>query len=268
MKPDVTTMVAPYDVAPPHSLSPAEHHRRDDILAQIMAEPPLAAAAPPAPARRRRLPALILAGGAAAVLVAGGVAAVTVSRVSKNSQLLSSVELAAWTPTPAKLDMSSPTGRRALDYCRRHLTGDRTDDPSPAVTGADLRGKIASMYLTSGPDTTLCLVGSDGAGLSELVDPVPAGLPADALIIDTAGGHGNGDASFSYVGGFAGAAVKGVTLQGSGIAVRATVEGGRWTAWWPEPGDATLDDDASVTVTSATGRTRTLRYGAVPFFSR
>jgi hypothetical protein len=279
MENDTMNALAQLDAAPPRVPSPAEQQRRDAVLHSIIGspEPPTSLSRTGARVRRRVWWSAGIVGGATAAVAAFGLIVVMVPAVGQqftNRPLgngggtgpatLSAAALSAWTGTPGALDTRSDRGREALDWCRDHLSGDPENTAPVEVALSDLRGQVASVVLTRGEDVTLCLVGPDGSGLSELNGVVPAGLGHDVVQLETGGGHGRGDTGFAYAGGFAGDHVTGLTLHDGGRTIKATIGGGRWTAWWPSSDAQGVDDGSDVTITLRDGTTRTVDYGSLP----
>ncbi|MFC0540737.1 hypothetical protein [Kutzneria chonburiensis] len=231
-------MLAALDPAPKRELSPAERHRQDQLLTSILADA--------APVERRRPVRRIAIGGA---LVAGMAAAVVLGPVAYhmirgNPNILSAAAIGSWTGTPTRLTADSV----ARQWCEHHATGDQNATGPFTVSNADRRGEVTSMILTRGQDITLCLVGSDEAGLTEAIDPVTK-LAANAIDLDTAGGHGDGVTGFNYAEGSAGADVTSVTLHEGSRTIDALIDHGRWTAWWPaDPPTGLLGGDVTITM--------------------
>jgi hypothetical protein len=91
------------------------------------------------------------------------------------------------------------------------------------------------------------------------ISPVGA-LPAHAIALDTYGARGSGDEEFNYVVGMAGSDVKKVVVTDQGKTVRATLQGGRWTAWWPDgQPEGLLTGTFTVTFTDGSSRTVTAK---------
>lgn len=107
-------------------------------------------------------------------------------------------------------------------------------------------------------DSFLCLVGSDSLGMWETItDPsTPGPSPApDGVTPDSQGTHGESTSMFGYAEGLVGPSVSGVTLVANGTVVTATVEAGRWTAWWPTTDASELSGNLTITTTDGTAHT-------------
>ncbi|MFI6464079.1 hypothetical protein [Streptomyces sp. NPDC050538] len=105
---------------------------------------------------------------------------------------------------------------------------------------------------TRGDVSACCLAGSDG-GTSMGISPVRE-QPDGHIKVDTPGSRGSGDEELNYVVGWAGSAVTGITIRDHGHTTEATIQDGRFTAWWPD-GAIT----GTVTLHLADGSTRTVK---------
>jgi hypothetical protein len=239
-------MLAALDPAPKRELTPAEQFRQEQLLSSILAD-----AAPVKsrrPVRRIAIAGALVAGVAAAVVAAP----VAYHVIRGNPAVLSAAAIGSWTGTPVRVTADSD----AQQWCEERASGDPNATGPFTVSNADLRGEVTSMILTRGKDITLCLVGSDQAGLTMAIDPV-GNVAANAIVLDTAGGHGDGATGFNYVEGSAGAEVKAITLHEGSRTIDALIDGGRWTAWWPaDPATGLLGGD--VTITLKDGSTRSV----------
>lgn len=190
-----------------------------------------------------------LAAGLAFVAVTGGLPGF------RDAGPLSSSELATWTSTASELNASAHNDSAAEKWCLES-TKDQGGSASPKVTNADVRGSVASMVITRGDDASYCLAGSDG-GVSMVIDPV-AKAPADGITLDTLGARGNDSAEFNYALGSVGSDVKNIVVRDHGRTVTATVQDGRWTAWWPDGSpDGLISGNITLTLTDGTTRTVT-----------
>jgi hypothetical protein len=258
---DLLTSLTTHDPAPLTALTEHEAQRKNTLLNTITAteREAVVISAPLRMIRRRALfGGGILAVGAAAAVIAllashvGGPAT-----VKPSTDALSSISLASWTSTPATLAISSPAGKAAQSWCLDSIAGNGGSGPS-TVTNADSRGSVTSLIVTRGGYSFLCLVGADSLGMWETVaDPsTPSTIPAlDAVTIDSQGNRGESANGFSYAEGLAGPSVSGVTLVENGTVVTATVQAGRWTAWWPSTDAGTLGGD--LTISTADGSVHT-----------
>jgi len=236
-------MLAALDPAPKRELTPAEQFRQEQLLSSILADS--------MPVKRHTVRRVAIAGALVAAVAAAVVAAPVAYHVIRgNPGVLSAAAIGSWTGAPVRVTADSA----ARQWCEAHPTGDANNTGPFTVTNTDLRGEVTSMILTRGQDITLCLVGSDQAGLTMAIDPV-GNVAANAIVLVTAGGHGDGATGFNYVEGNAGADVKAVTLHENGRTIEALVDGGRWTAWWPaDPAEGLLDGDVTITLTDGSTR--------------
>ncbi|MEI5527894.1 hypothetical protein WB401_14320 [Streptomyces brasiliscabiei] len=256
--------LAPLDAAPPTEPTAAEIDREETLLRTVLAdtEPP-GRSVRPGPRRPlvRRVSFTLagaLAAGLAVLTATGGLSGLP----GLGSQgPLSSAQLASWTGTPSSLESAGEEGTAAEKVCL-----DKTEDygPGPAeVSNADIRGSVASMVVDRGGDTVYCLAASDGTYITMGISPVSE-LPGDGINVDTLGARGEGDGQFNYVLGSVGADVEKVTVRDHGHTVHATIQDGRWTAWWPQ-GDPLGLIAGTVTVTLTDGTTRTFEGEELPY---
>jgi hypothetical protein len=259
------------DAAPKRELAPHEIARRDQLLRQIVdSQKPALATATWTPGLRTRshrkwifgVTAALAMGAAAAGLVVathpgdflprpGGAAAA--------AGPLTAVELASWTSTPKPLAISSAQGQQAEKWCLDSMTGGPGAESAATATNVDIRGNVASMIINRGGYAVLCVTGP-GGGFWEL-DGTPSDpatdLASDAIDIESAGSHGDGATGLTYVEGHVGSDVKAISISDAGKKFTATVEDGRWTAWWP-----TADPHGTVTgtatITTTDGATHTV----------
>jgi hypothetical protein len=203
---------------------------------------------------------LVLTGGtilAAAVTAVALVAGLTLYRADRaGSGGLTGAELASWTGAPHRLDVHSAAGGAAERWCLGQLTSAPAAGRPATITNADIRGQVASLVISRAGFSFLCLTGGDGTGLWETIadpDTPVATLAARQIILDSGGSHGDGSTGYTYVEGLAGRDVTAVMIHDAGQVITATLEGGRWTAWWP-----TADPHGAITgyvvVTTDRGR--------------
>ncbi|NYJ00934.1 hypothetical protein HNR19_001632 [Nocardioides thalensis] len=268
---DLTTRaLRELDAAPPTGLTVAERERADAMLARILAtpvDPSTDAPAPAAPARRRRrqlLAGMGLAGATGvavpALLLGGGSA------------------FGSWTPTPEPL--TDAAADEAAETCRNHSG---LPDRGERVVIAEQRGAW-TYVLIAGPEAELvCLIAdetvdrdeyhADGVFMGSSGEDPPAApkVAADGIRETESAGStvpddellpwADDDDWFSWVEGYVGSDVTGVTVHTpSGMEIEASVNGGRFAAWWPA-GEATWDNPEvggawSYTLTLADGTTR------------
>lgn len=124
----------------------------------------------------------------------------------------------------------------------------------------DQRGNFASVFVQRAGYSMLCIAGPGGTGFWELdgepSDPATSIAP-NAITLGSAGSHGDGMTGFTYVEGHVGASVKAISITDAGRTFAASVEGGRWSAWWPtaDPHGAIT---GTVTITDIDGTSRTM----------
>jgi hypothetical protein len=253
---DLMSRLAELDAAPRTVPTAAEIDREETLLRQILDDTGRSERSAGTVFRRplvRRV-GFTLAG---ALAVGGAFVAVTGGLPGTGSAgPLSSAELASWTDTPKGLDTAQGKGSGAAEYCL-----DTTQDMgtgAPKVSNADIRGDVASMVITRSGDAAYCLAGSD-SGVAMGISPVGT-LPADGISLDTYGARGSGDEEFNYVVGTAGSDVKKVVVHDHGKTVQATLQGGRWTAWWPDgQPEGLLTGTFTVTFTDGSSQTVTAK---------
>ncbi|WP_213816844.1 hypothetical protein [Glaciihabitans sp. dw_435] len=259
-------LIRTLDAAPASSITADDSERREALLHQI-----LSSSTSVTPQRRRsgRVWASVgigtmLVGAAAfgAVIVVPHLANNPASSSSVASGPLTPIQLASWTSKPASLAAGSPLADKAQSWCETNLGVANGAGGASTISNLDARGSVASMIYQRNGLLYYCLSGGDGTGAWEVVDQAPSSgsVADDSLLLDSAGSHGNGAAGLTYAVGFAGSAVKAVTFHESGLApIDATVDGGRWTAWWPTP-DASAHGGPSGTITISTtdGQTHTV----------
>ncbi|WP_329248506.1 hypothetical protein OG223_16375 [Streptomyces sp. NBC_01478] len=124
------------------------------------------------------------------------------------------------------------------------------------ISNADLRGQVASMIVTRGDRSAYCLAGSDG-GVAKGLSPVRE-QPDGHIEVDTLGAPGSGDEELNYVVGWAGSDVEGITARDHGHTTEATIQDGRFTAWWPH-GDPDGLLTGTFTLRLADGSTHTVK---------
>jgi hypothetical protein len=237
-------MLATLDPAPKRELTPAEQFRQEQLLSSILAD--TVAIKRRRPVRRVAF-AGALAAGVAAAVVFGPVA---YHVIRGNPGVLSAAAIGSWTGTPTRVTADSG----ARQWCEARATGEPDATGPFTVSNADLRGEVTSMVLARGKNITLCLVGSDEAGLTMAIDSVATVAP-NAILLDTAGGHGDGATGFNYVEGSAGTDVKSITMHEGSRTIDALIDNGRWTAWWPaDPADGLLSGNVTITLKDGSSR--------------
>lgn len=257
MNNDLLSRLAELDAAPRTEPSAADIDREERLLRAILSDTEK-------PGRRagvafRRPLVRRLAFTAVGALAAGAaVMAVTVGGglLRGGGGPLSSSELATWTSSPHRLDPASGEGSAAEKRCLDFTKDFAGAGARPGISNAEIRGSVGSMIITRAGNAVYCLMGSDGSGIGMAVSPV-AKLPADQIDLDTYGSRGEGDGLLNYALGSAGSDVEEITLHDRGKTIRALVEDGRWTAWWPK-GHPTGLLTGTFTLTFKDGTTRTI----------
>ncbi|WP_405895005.1 hypothetical protein OG272_26160 [Streptomyces sp. NBC_00104] len=255
--------LAPLDAAPRTEPTAAELDREETLLRTILddTEPARRSVRPASRAPLVRRVSFTLAGalaaGLAVLTATGGLSGLP--GVGPQGPL-SSAELASWTGTPRSLDSAGAEGSAAEKACL-DLTKDYGSGPAD-VSNADIRGSVASMVVSRGGDAAYCLAASDGNGITMSVSPA-LDLPADGIELDTYGARGEGSGQVNYAVGSVGSDVEKVTVRDRGHTVHATLQDGRWTAWWPE-GDRYGLLTGTVTLTFTDGATRTIQSPDLP----
>lgn len=258
----MTAALRNLDPAPETALTEMERQHAADTFVRILATPgdDLPQAEPERP-RRRRTRLLVPVGlvGAAgvamsALLLSGGSA------------------LASWTPTP---ELLSPTETSAAaGTCRADLGILASGEPALV---AERRGKWTYVLLSDSKGEGSCLMRNDVVGHDpgphEVfgdydADPGAAPTVARDRIVEmgsTATSVDEGwlreDGWLTWTYGYAGSDVTGVTVHTPlGFDVEASVDNGRFAAWWPSVKPSSKNPDVmgawSYTVTLADGRTR------------
>lgn len=257
MRNDLFSRLAEMNPAPRQELTPLEQQRRDDLLNGIRLDtgvPKRTASS----SFRSTLMRRVMFSGAGALVAGAAVVAVTGGLdITGDHGTFSSTQLASWTPQADPLNPATPEGKAAEAFCRGATgAGDRG-----RISHTDLRGDVASMIVTTSGDASYCLASGD-TGLAMVVGP-PAKPAADDINLTTLGAHGSGDRLVNYALGAVGDDVTGVTLHEAGSDIVASVEGGRWSAWWPKGNpDGMLT--GKVTLHYADGRTRQIAPDSIP----
>lgn len=217
------------DPAPRVDLTDAEKDRAEAAFARIVAaaggEPSL-----PGKVRTRRGRRRLLA--AALVACAAGVAIPAL--------LVGGTAYGSWTPTPQPL--TAQASAEAASTCRAMLD---VTDRGERVAVAEQRGRWTYVLLAGPRVETACLmpddlVGQDSPGPGAIFGSHDADAPAAPVLgpsgfDETTSMQGKTDEGwFIWVAGYVGGEVTGVTVHtSSGTAIEASIEGGRFAAWWP-----------------------------------
>lgn len=185
----------------------------------------------PLPPRRSRRPALL----AMAALIPA-VAVVLIPGFNGDD-----AAYASWTAVP-----SSVTGDElelATSACREMLPGSAIDPDLARIVLAERRGDhVALLFRTEDPDLSGGCLAHNPPG-TEDVDTVDLGVGGSSGPAQTAPATGftqgaifeHGGPAVSMTDGAVGTAVTGVTIHAGTLEVRASVQNGRYAAWWPGP---------------------------------
>jgi hypothetical protein len=214
-------------------LTDSELNRARVTLERIITTSPSTGDPRPAtltPARPRRR--LILIPAAALVLT---VALVVVQSVRADDQAY-----ASWTAVPATVADSDLDAVAAA--CKDTLRGSSIDLSRAGLVLAERRGDhVALLYRTDDPDMSAVCLARNPQGSTEVdgVDTAVGGSSGPALQAPpesyTQGTIAQLDGA-SVTDGAVGDEVKGVTIHAGTLTVEASVQNGRYAAWWP--GDA------------------------------
>ncbi|GAB3605165.1 hypothetical protein GCM10027413_05740 [Conyzicola nivalis] len=180
--------------------------------------------------------------------------------ISASGQL-TDAQLASWTSAPTAVTPGSAMATQAQAWCETNLGTANGTGGTPTITNLDARGAVASLIYQRQGLVYYCLSAGDGAGVWEVVGKTPTEpLAPSQVVLDSAGSHGSGSAALTYAEGFAGADVTAITLNEAGMEpVVATVDGGRWTAWWPSgDGLGRGGPTGDITVTTTDGSTQSV----------
>ncbi|MCX4993523.1 hypothetical protein [Streptomyces sp. NBC_00568] len=258
MSNDLFLRLAELDAAPRRGLSDTETDRRDVLLLSVMEDTEQPARKPAGATSRRPVARRIVftagIGLVASVTVLGIYGDELLGRADQGP--LSSAELASWDSNATALSPSTPEGAAAKKLCLGTSAEGAGKDTAAVISNADIRGSVASMIITRGADTQYCLAGSDGSAFLMAVDGVAARVADEAITVDSLGAGGSGSSRLNYALGSVGPDVAKVTVKDSGRSVNATVQDGRWTAWWPGGNpDGLLTGTVTLTLTNGTTRT-------------
>lgn len=221
------------DVAPSR-LTLDEDRRGAAALESIIAtDPTTGPSGTPAPRRRHRRRRLLFAGAVTGVAAATGL--VLLQGVDGGAPAY-----ASWTATPTAVPLAELGS--ITPACRDAMHDDPIDFGRAKAVLAERRGQyVTVLYRTDNPDVSgACLVrnpaGTDsvdfaGSAVGGSSGPAPT-APPQGLVRGSIAQFGEGTVG-SIADGVVGNQVAGVTIHSGGFTVRATVENGRYTAWWP-----------------------------------
>lgn len=203
-----------------------DHRRRADARLERIVATPTAAA--PARVRRSRVPRRL--GWVAAVA-----AVVTIGSFAVRSSGDSGVAYGSWTPVPSAV--TAPGLDAVVRACR-----DQVGRGTMPIALAERRGNfVAVLFHQDNPDVSASCVAFNRPGSSE-VEHVssgvggssgPAWTPAAGRITQGMISEYAGDPPAAFTEGAVGRGVVGVTIHAGTQTITATVENGRYAAWWP-----------------------------------
>jgi hypothetical protein len=214
-----------------------DHRQRADVLLERIVATPVGRAPARTPGRMRR--GLVWASAATAIAVA-----ITVGSSALQGTRDAGVAYASWTATPSAAtahDLDTVVGA-----CRDQLqTGDElrgVDYTAIPVTLAERRGDFVAVLFHQGkPDISASCVAYNRPG-STRVDDVhtgvggssgPAWMPPPGRISQGPIAQYRGAQPAAFTDGALGRGVVGVTIHAGTQTVVASVENGRYAAWWP-----------------------------------
>lgn len=234
MKMETDAVLRPFDAAPT-ALTESELQRARTTLEEIVSTPY-------APwNEHEHLTSRVRRHGMRFAFVSAAVVAVVVASAVVRSDG-ASMAYASWTPTPSAPSAEDLVAAEAV--CGDKVRDDDTVDGDEAkVALAERRGDlVALVYRTEDPDITAACLVNNPSGTTD-VDGVRFGVggssgpalkpPRDGFTQGAVFEHDRGAGSITD--GAVGPAVTGVTIHAADITVRATVENGRYVAWWPGP---------------------------------
>jgi hypothetical protein len=244
-------LLAALDAAPVRELTEAESNRKEDLL-RAVTNSATSTSQPASPPRRRHTWLWVAAGAVTAAAVVAVVGQAVLSPPA--SGVLPAAELASWTGTPSRPAATSPEAVAAEKWCVKALGSDYSGT-SVSYANLDVRGSVTSVVVTDGKTISYCLTDKTGHGMAEVIDPVKT-LAGNAVEVDSAGGHGEGNTGLNYLVGSVGSDVRAVTLHDGGRTIEATIENKRFTAWWPSADPS--GSAGKVDITLKNGSTRTV----------
>jgi hypothetical protein len=225
--------------SPPHGESSVRssrkgHRERADALLERIVATPADAVLLPRGRTRGRL-----------VWVSVIVAVIAIGSVALRRTEDSGVAYASWTPAPSAVapgDLDTVVGA-----CR-----DQLHDGTIPVALAERRGAfVAVLFHRNNPDVSASCVAWNRPGSTQVDDVAtavggssgPAWTPAAGRITQGMVSDYGGDPPAAFTEGAVGRDVVGVTIHAGTRTITATVENGRYAAWWP--GTALSDGPAS-----------------------
>ncbi len=228
---DTLTATALRDLDPAGNadLTDAERERADATFARIVASPSDAPAAVEPDRHRRWWSRLLVATG-----LAGAGVAVPALLLGGGSAY------GSWTPTPEAL--TEAEAAEAAFSCHSRISA---PDGAGEVVIAESRGEWTYVLLAGPEIEAVCLMPDDSVGqiIADGDDffgnysPVPTATPTlapDRISETMTQESSTSEGYFIQTGGYVGSDVVGVTVHTtSGLDIEASVEAGRFAAWWP-----------------------------------
>jgi hypothetical protein len=167
-------------------------------------------------------------------LAAGAVAAAfAISTLTTHRASLT----ASWTAIPTAL--SSDDSARVQQQCQAQLQAQHWPISVSAMTGvlAERRGQLTAVLLSGADEYGVC-IGDPGSPLFSGIGMVGPFARAGGLVLDGNPGKLNGSDPFRVAYGQVAPSVTSVVIDtADGRHVDATVDGGRFFAWWPSGAD-------------------------------
>ena len=232
--------------------SPATHAAAQALLEDILAVHPTSQTdqqpsrplpdAPVDPSHGCRAATPARSGRRQVLLPAAAVALILAAFVFQGGREGGNAAYASWSAIPASVagDDLEAASSACEDKLRQFAGGTTSIDPERAeLVLAERRGDhVALLYRTDDPDisTTCFLRNAQGTTHVADLEIASGGSTGPALRAPATGFTQGAIAEFdgaSITDGAVGDAVAGVTIHTSGLTVRATVENGRYAAWWP-----------------------------------
>lgn len=202
----------------------AQRRRASTDLEGILATPLIAT-----PARRRRPVRRLAAVGAF------GAIAITAGALALQSPGDSGVAYASWTSVPLPVAPSDVAA--VVGACRQQL-----DDSTTPIALAERRGDfVAVLFYEGNPERSESCIAVNPPGSTQ-VEQVksgvggssgPAWTPPAGRISEGSSSQYGGDHPAAFTEGGIGPGVVGVTIHAGARTIIATVENGRYAAWWP-----------------------------------
>ena len=156
---------------------------------------------------------------------------------------------AGWTSTPTPAAAGQTATATAACQARLRAAGSSAAD-SP-VSLVDTRGPFTLLVFGDSASTALCVSGATFTSITPSEPPAVPAVSSGNVVVGHASYTSRNGQPYTLIEGQVGSSVTGVGLVlGDGSHVTATVNGGRFAAWWPG-----VDGIASAQVTTAQGTT-------------